>query len=101
VAEVVSDLLRPQGLKIEDIRHWALHTGGEKIMNGIRDEPGIPESRLHPTRCILSRYGNMSSPTVWLVLREILDAEIDKDDWCVMIAFGAGMSAHACLLRQA
>jgi predicted naringenin-chalcone synthase len=100
VAEVVSDILKPKGLKIGDIRHWALHTGGEKIINGIRDELGLPESLLRPTRGILSRYGNMSSPTVWFVLREILDAGIDKDDWCVMVAFGAGMSAHAHLLRQ-
>jgi predicted naringenin-chalcone synthase len=99
-AEVISDLLEPRGLKIEDIRHWALHTGGEKIINGIRDELGLPESLLLPTRGILSRYGNMSSPTVWFVLRDILDAGIDRDDWCVMIAFGAGMSAHAYLLRQ-
>jgi predicted naringenin-chalcone synthase len=100
VAEVISDLLQPRGLKIEDIRHWALHTGGGKIINGIRDELGLPESLLGPTRAILSRYGNMSSPTVWFVLREILDAGIDTGDWCVMIAFGAGMSAHTYLLRK-
>ncbi len=99
-AEVISDLLEPEGLKTEDIRHWALHTGGEKIINGIRDELGLPESRLHATRDILSRYGNMSSPTVWFVLRELLDAGIDKDDRCVMIAFGAGMSAHDYMLTQ-
>jgi predicted naringenin-chalcone synthase len=100
VGEVVSELLGRHGLKVGDVRHWALHTGGEKIINGIRDELGIPESQLHPTRGILSRYGNMSSPTVWFVLRKILDAGIEKDDWCVMVAFGAGMSAHAYLLRQ-
>ncbi len=101
VADVIRDLLGPRGLSVEDIRHWAIHTGGEKIINGIREELGLPESRLRPTRDILSRYGNMSSPTVWFALREIVDSGIDSGDWCVMIAFGAGMSAHAYLLRQA
>ncbi len=100
-AEVISDLLKPRGLMVEDIKHWAIHTGGEKIINGIRDEIGLSESQLRPTREILLHYGNMSSPTVWFVLHEVLDAEIDTGEWCIMLAFGAGMSAHACLLRKA
>lgn len=99
-AEVVSDVLSSQDLKTADIRHWALHTGGEKIINAVRDEIGIPEERLRATRKILAEYGNMSSPTVWFVLDEIAKDGIDAGDWCVMVAYGAGLSAHACLLRK-
>jgi predicted naringenin-chalcone synthase len=99
-AEVVSDLLSSHNLKAADIRHWALHTGGEKIINAVRDEIGIPEERLRATRKILTEYGNMSSPTVWFVLDEIAKEGIDAGDWCIMVAYGAGLSAHACLLRK-
>jgi predicted naringenin-chalcone synthase len=99
-AEVVADLLSSQGLKTNDIKHWAFHTGGEKIINAVRDEIGVPEERLRATREILAEYGNMSSPTVWFVLDEILQKGISAGEWCVMVAFGAGLSAHACLLRK-
>jgi predicted naringenin-chalcone synthase len=99
-AEVVADLLSSQGLKTADIRHWAFHTGGEKIINAVRDEIGVPEEQLRATRTVLSEYGNMSSPTVWFVLEELLRNGIDAGEWCVMVAYGAGLSAHACLLRK-
>jgi len=99
-SEVVADLLSSQGLKTDDIGHWALHTGGEKIINAVRDEIGIPEERLRATREILAQYGNMSSPTVLFVLDEILRNGISAGEWCVMVAFGAGLSAHAFLLRK-
>ena len=99
-AEVVADLLSSQGLKPADIRQWALHTGGEKIINAVRDAIGVPEDQLRATRTILAEYGNMSSPTVWFVLEELVRNGISAGEWCVMVAYGAGLSAHACLLRK-
>jgi predicted naringenin-chalcone synthase len=99
-AGVVAELLTSQGLQVADIRHWALHTGGEKIIDAVRDEINIPEEQLRATRSILSAYGNMSSPTVWFVLEELQRNGIAAGEWCVMVAYGAGLSAHACLLRK-
>jgi predicted naringenin-chalcone synthase len=99
-AEVVADLLTSQGLQTADIRHWAFHTGGEKIINAVRDEIGVPEEQFRATRAILANYGNMSSPTVWFVLEELARNGISSGEWCVMVAYGAGLSAHACLLRK-
>jgi predicted naringenin-chalcone synthase len=99
-AEVVDDLMSAHGLKTDDIKHWAFHTGGEKIINAVRDEIGVPEERLRATREVLAQYGNMSSPTVWFVLKELLQNGISAGEWCIMVAFGAGLSAHACLLRK-
>src|SRR6185369_7140659 len=98
-AEVVSDVLAAQGLSPLDVKHWALHTGGEKIVNAVRDEVGIPEERLRATRRVLEQYGNMSSPTTWFVLDELMEAGIAPGEWCLMLAYGAGLSAHAFLLR--
>lgn len=99
-AQVVTDVLTAQGLEPADIHHWALHTGGEKIINAVRDEIGMAEERLQATRKILADYGNMSSPTVWFVLKEIEQRGTVSGDWCMMVAYGAGLSAHAFLLRK-
>jgi len=99
VAKVVMDLLNPSGLKVEDIKHWAFHPGGEKVINAVRDETGLSEAQLQATRNVLAEYGNMSSPTAFFVLQKILDNDIVPGDWCVMVAFGAGLCAHAFLLR--
>ncbi len=100
VSSVVLRLLKPWSLGIADISHWALHTGGEKIINEIKGELGLSEDQLAATRRVMSGYGNMSSPTIWFVVRDLLDKGVAKGDWCVMVAFGAGLSAHACLLRK-
>ncbi len=100
VAKVVTDLLKPRGLRIENIKHWAIHPGGDKVINAIKSEIGLSDSQLEATRDVLARYGNMSSPTVLFVLYEILEKGIAPGDWCIMVTFGAGLSAHAMLLRK-
>lgn len=99
-AQVVADVLTPRSLTPKNIKHWALHSGGEKIINAVRDELGLSEEQVQAARSVLSRYGNMSSPTVWFVLQEIEARGVASGDWCIMVAFGAGLSAHAFLLRK-
>jgi predicted naringenin-chalcone synthase len=100
VDKVVLRLLKTKGLRIDDIKHWALHPGGEKVINAIKNKLGLTEPQLRPTRKILADYGNMSSPTVWFVLREIINRGIAPGEWCIMVAFGAGFSVYAYLLRE-
>jgi alkylresorcinol/alkylpyrone synthase len=100
VAHVIADVLEPHSLEVKDVKHWALHTGGEKILNTLKDEIGFSEEQLSASRCILSEYGNMSSPTALFVLRKLMKKGIEEGDWCVIVAFGAGLSAHAFLLKK-
>jgi predicted naringenin-chalcone synthase len=74
--------------------------GGENIITAVARELGLSEEKLIPTRKILSHYGNMSSLSVFFSLREILDNGINSGDWCVVASFGAGLSAHALLLKS-
>ena len=99
VAGLIEKLLEPLNLRVGDVKHWALHPGGEKIINAVRDTIGLTEKQVHASRAILAGYGNMSSPTVWFVLQRILEGDIAPGDWIIMVAFGAGLSAHAFLLR--
>ncbi len=99
-AEVSRDLLRAVQLDADAVSHWALHTGGEKIINAVAGRIGIPEEQLWATRKVLAEYGNMSSPTVWFVLEEIMQRGVSPGATCLMLAYGAGMSAHGALLRK-
>ncbi len=96
---VVSNLLETRGLEVGDIRWWAVHPGGDSIVTAVRDRIGLTEDALRHTRAVLSGYGNLSSVTVWFVLRSILDDGIGPGDRIMLLAFGAGMSAHAFLLK--
>lgn len=99
VGDVVRRLLGRNGLAPSDVRHWALHSGGEKIINAIQSELKLTDEALHVTRAVLENYGNMSSATVWYVLADIMENGLEPGEWCLMAAFGAGLSVHACLLQ--
>jgi predicted naringenin-chalcone synthase len=96
---MVQELLAGHGLGVSDVKHWAVHPGGDRIIEAIKTGLGLSEEQLAVTRQVLSEFGNMSSPTVIFELERILSAGIAKGEWCVMVAFGAGFSAHAWLLR--
>lgn len=100
VAQAVTAVLGPNRLQITDLSHWVLHNGGEKIVNMIKEELGLTEEKLASTRRVLAQYGNMSSPTVLFVLQELMKTGMKNGELCMMVAFGAGLSAHACLLRK-
>src|SRR3989339_824389 len=98
-SKLIDNLLRKSVLKKEDIKHWAFHPGGENVINAVKKEVGLNEEQLSRTRSVLSKYGNMSSPTVMFVLNEILNKGVNVNDWLIAVSFGAGFSAHAYLLR--
>ncbi|MDA8172254.1 MAG: hypothetical protein M0Z48_10575 [Nitrospiraceae bacterium] len=76
--------------------------GGKRIVNAVRDALGLSERQVSAAREVLADFGNRSSPTLWFVLRRIMDsARVESGDWLMMVAFGAGLSAHALLLKKA
>jgi predicted naringenin-chalcone synthase len=99
VPPFVKEFLSGQGLLVADIAHWAVHPGGDRIIDAVKGGLGLSEENLAVSRQVLEEFGNMSSPTVLFELERILGAGIAKGELCVMIGFGAGFSAHVCLLR--
>lgn len=82
------------------IPHWALHPGGAKVMDAVRDELGLPEDALMSARAVLRLCGNMSSPSCLFVLDHLLRRRKPRrGDTGVLASFGAGFSAHAALLE--
>lgn len=81
------------------IRFWALHPGGRRVLDTIQQEMGLKSDDLDYSRRVLYNYGNMSSPTVLYVLKEMLaDKLLAAGDTIFMASFGAGFSGYAGLL---
>jgi alkylresorcinol/alkylpyrone synthase len=97
VGEVVTELLDGAGLRIEDVAGWAVHPGGPRILDVVRDELGLAETQLAASRRVLAEHGNCSSATVLLVLEELSDV----DGPVVAMAFGPGLTLYAALLLPA
>jgi predicted naringenin-chalcone synthase len=97
VGEVVDELLSGAGLRTEDVAGWAVHPGGPRIIDVVRDELGLAEEQVAASRRVLSEHGNCSSATVLLVLQEM--AEVDGP--VVAMAFGPGLTLYAALLLPA
>lgn len=99
VGDVVRGILEDTSLGIRDIDHWAFHGGGDSVINSIQEELSLNDEAMQPTRDVLSDYGNMSSPSAFFALRRILDDGVDEGELCMLVAFGAGLSAHAYLMK--
>lgn len=97
VGDVVAELLAGAGLRTEDVAGWAVHPGGPRILDVVRDELGLAEAQLAASRRVLAEHGNCSSATVLLVLEELADV----DGPVVAMAFGPGLTLYAALLLPA
>ncbi|MGY1660698.1 type III polyketide synthase [Geodermatophilus sp. SYSU D00705] len=97
VGDVVDELLTAAGLRAEDVAGWAVHPGGPRILDVVRDELGLAEVQLAASRRVLAEHGNCSSATVLLVLDELGDV----DGPVVAMAFGPGLTLYAALLLPA
>ncbi len=87
------DWLAKHQLTIDDIRGWAIHPGGPKILQACGDALGFRRAELAVSQNILAEYGNMSSPTVLFILQRLLQEPESLP--CVMLGFGPGLSIEA------
>jgi predicted naringenin-chalcone synthase len=94
VGGVVDELLSAAGLRVEDVAGWAVHPGGPRILDVVRDELGLAEEQMAASRRVLAEHGNCSSATVLLVLDEL--AAVDGP--VVAMAFGPGLTLYAALM---
>lgn len=98
--ETIRQLLLRSGLSTHDIAHWIIHSGGRKVIDGIKEKVGLTEDQLRHSRCVLKNFGNMSSPTVLFVFQEALrHSRPSSGELGVMLAMGPGLAVEAALLR--
>ena len=100
VTEVASRLLARHGLSRDDIAWWAVHPGGTVVLAQVAKELELAGEALRFSYNVFENYGNMSSPSVLFVLREILDSGRPQlGQKGMLLTFGAGFSAFAALME--
>ena len=105
IGEEIHDIVSKAGTKLqitpEYIDNWAIHPGGKKILDTIRQQMKMNNDELVHSYKVLNDYGNMSSPTILFVLNEILKAKPKTDETIFSIGFGPGISIETALFTYA
>lgn len=100
VRPMVDDLLARHGLHVGDVRGWAIHPGGPRILDVCADRLGLDDRAMRASRATLRDFGNCSSATVLLVLAALQRSEcVAAGEHVVALAFGPGLTLYAALLR--
>jgi prepilin-type processing-associated H-X9-DG protein len=88
--------LDAQGLDRAAIGSWALHPGGPRLLESVRECLDLPASAIEPSTAVLRECGNMSSATILFILDRLQRAGAPLP--CVALAFGPGLCVEAALL---
>jgi predicted naringenin-chalcone synthase len=105
IPEVIRAKLRPwldewlagHDLKVEDIKSWAIHPGGPKILDAAAAALDLSPDRVWASREILSQFGNMSSATGLFILKRLMDSGAKGP--CIAIGFGPGLNVEVALFE--
>lgn len=94
--QLVMTFLRQHGLSAKTINHWLIHPGGPQILDSTQKALNLPDGALDLSREILRQFGNMSSPTILFILKELIDQKADGT--ALAISFGPGLTVEMVLL---
>lgn len=99
IKSLTVEMLQRIEKKISDIKYFAIHPGGKKILEVIESELKISKEQNQPAYKVLHDFGNMSSPTILFVLNQILKNATPVDDQSNVLsfAFGPGLTLEGIL----
>ncbi len=103
VPNLIEDELRPwmeawlsgRGTSVDEIRTWAVHPGGPRILDAAEKALGLSRDETAVSREVLAEHGNMSSPTLLFMLERLIERDAPRP--CVALGFGPGLAAEAAL----
>ncbi len=99
ISSTVEPLLAQVSINKADITHWAVHPGGRAILDKVRNGLELDEAQLAIPRGVLRDYGNMSSATIFFVLKELLE-QARTDEKIYAMAFGPGLTVESGLFTK-
>lgn len=90
IKEIIGKNLQAIDLAEDEIDLWAIHPGGKSILDKIEQGLSLSSEKTASSRKILNDYGNMSSVSIFFVLKDILDNKVSSNKILAM-AFGPGL----------
>lgn len=97
--DLLEDACSTWGIQRTWLHHFIFHPGGAKVVDAYRESLGLNGGYLTAAYHTLENYGNMSSASVFFVLKEYMQQISAKGDYGVMVALGPGFSAEQVLFR--
>ena len=99
----VIELFRTSGLDLGRLRDsvFAVHPGGPKIIDGVRDVLELDDAQVRASREVLLDRGNMSSatlPHIWM--RVLDDPRVARGTLIPSLAFGPGLTICGAILEK-
>ena len=103
IAGLINKLFEKAGLNQKNIDWYALHPGGIKILEACEKALNISKQDNSYSYDVLKEYGNMSSVTIFFVLKKYFE-KLTKDDSgknILSCAFGPGLTMESMILKVA
>lgn len=85
---------------LQDIQYWAIHPGGRAILDKIEKNFSLRPEQLEASRSVLNEYGNMSSATIFFVLKYLLENQSGNEETTMAMAFGPGLTIESGLFTK-
>ena len=100
IKDLTHKLLNRIATEMSDIKYFAIHPGGKRILEVIEKELGLTREQNSHAYEVLRKYGNMSSPTVLFVLDNICARlnGVDHGKKILSFAFGPGLTLESMVL---
>ncbi|WP_420580027.1 type III polyketide synthase [Reichenbachiella sp.] len=100
INQLTTELLAKNNLSLSEINGYAIHPGGKKILESIENQLGITKAQNHASYEVLKNYGNMSSPTVLFVLKQVWSQMKNQTHKKILsFAFGPGLTLESLLFK--
>jgi 3-oxoacyl-[acyl-carrier-protein] synthase III len=98
---VLKELLRKNPDATKTAKKWVVHTGSEKILNLLAETHRIGREKLRESHEVLNEYGNLGAASLPFILeRTESENRLSRGDTVLMVGYGWGFSAAACLLEK-
>lgn len=97
MGESALSVLEKAGLEKDDVDFLIPHQANIRIMESARERLELPEEKMSKR---IHLYGNTSSASIGIALKDELDAgKIKDDDIIVLVGFGGGLTWGAAVLK--
>ena len=100
IAALVNKAMIEGNMNKDEITHWCIHPGGKKILEVIQSQLSLSAEDLSCSRSVLSKFGNMSSPTILFVLKEIMEGVGSRRANIFGVAFGPGLTMETFIASK-
>ena len=96
---MITSAIRKFKLKKKDIGAWAIHPGGRRILEATATSMKVELREFDSSFNVLRQFGNMSSPTICFVLKEIMQQDRKNMRHIFAAGFGPGITIETALFK--